>query len=45
MLDLESVYVNYALQTFDFSIRCRDGDLRIAWRFCDTTAARREDYR
>src|SRR5580700_7857736 len=45
MLDLESMDVNYGLQTFDSSIRCRDGDLRIAWHFCDTSAARREDDR
>jgi drug/metabolite transporter (DMT)-like permease len=45
MLDLESMDVNYGIQTFDSSIRCRDGDLRIAWYFCDASAARRENDR
>jgi uncharacterized membrane protein len=45
MLGLESIDVNYGLQTFDSSIRCRDGDLRIAWHLCDTSAARCEDDR
>ena len=35
--------VNYGIQTFNSSIRCCDGDLRIAWYFCDASAARRED--
>jgi drug/metabolite transporter (DMT)-like permease len=37
--------VNYGIRTFDSSIRWRDGDLRIAWHFCDASAARREDDR
>ena len=45
MVNLQSMDVNYGIQTFDSSIRCRDGDLRIAWYFCDASAARREDDR
>src|SRR4029077_14738254 len=45
MLNLESMDVNYGIQTFVSSIRCRDGDLRIAWYFCDANSSRRENDR
>lgn len=45
MLNLESIDVNYGIQTFDSSIRGRDGDLRIAGHFCHASAARRENDR
>jgi hypothetical protein len=45
MVNLQTMDVNYGIQTFDSSIRCRDGDPRIAWYFCDASAARREDDR
>jgi hypothetical protein len=45
MLDLDSIVVNYGLQTFDSSIRCGDGHPRIAWHFCDPSATRRENDR
>src|SRR5580692_8897258 len=35
MVNLQTMDVNYGIQTFDSSIRCRDGDPRIAWYFCD----------
>jgi hypothetical protein len=33
------------IQTFDSSIRCRNGDPGVAWYFCAASAARREDDR
>ena len=35
MVNLQTMDVNYGIQTFDSSIRCRDGDPRSAWYFCD----------
>jgi hypothetical protein len=43
MLNRQNMVVNYGIQTFDSSIRGRNGDPGIAWYFCDANAARRKD--
>ena len=45
MVNRQNMVVNYRIQTFDSSIRCRNGDPGVAWYFCDASAARREDDR